>query len=154
MQSRVKSFTLAEMLVVMIITVIVIGLAFSVLNLVQKQIRYIEKNFSRATELSLLEQRLWQDFNEYPSIRYATDKLVFTSDIDTVTYTFTPQYSLRSNDTIRAKISVANVYYEGREVRSGAIDAISISGEQELPDYFIFVSAKMDAAHYMNNNGF
>ncbi|TEB40727.1 hypothetical protein D0809_29130, partial [Flavobacterium circumlabens] len=35
---KVKSFTLSELLIVMIITAIVVGMAFSVLRLVQKQI--------------------------------------------------------------------------------------------------------------------
>lgn len=154
MQNKVKSFTLSELLVVMIITAIVVGLALSVLNLVQKQIRGIENNFRKTTELSLFEQRLRQDFNQHNTILYSPNKLALYSDTDTISYTFETEFTLRDLDTISAKVNVSKVYYEGEEIKSGYIDAISISGDRELPDYSIFVSAKMDGAHYMNKNGF
>lgn len=151
--TKVKSFTLSELLVVMIITAIVVGLAFSVLNLVVKQIRTIEKNFQKNTELSLFEQHLWQDFNEHNTIKYSDSKLIFLSDIDTVHYIFNEEYVLRNRDTIRTKLSIDNTYHLGRKVRSGYIDAISLSAK-ELPDYSIFVSSKSDASHFMNQHGF
>ncbi|RZJ79489.1 MAG: hypothetical protein EOO47_10630, partial [Flavobacterium sp.] len=149
--AKLKSFTLAELLVVMIITVIVVGIAFSVLSLVQKQISTIEKNFRKTTELSLLEQQLWQDFNTSRNFTYFDNKMLLTSDIDTIFYSFNSDYSLRQNDTIPVKIIVKKVFYKGVEVKSGQIDAISISAEQHVPDYFIFVSGKTDAALYMNS---
>jgi type II secretory pathway pseudopilin PulG len=152
--NKVKSFTLSEMLVVMIITVIVIGIAFSVLSLVQKQIRSIEKNFSKTTELSLCEQQLWQDFNSHNTIWSDKTKIVLQSDTDTVTYTFNDNFTMRKNDTIRARLAISKIFFEGREVNNSYIDAVSISANAEIPDYSIFVSSRPDAAHYMNQNGF
>jgi type II secretory pathway pseudopilin PulG len=152
--TKVKSFTLSEMLVVMVITVIVVGIAFSVLSLVQKQIRGIEKNFRKTTELSLLEQRLWQDFNEHNFAQYHNHKLVLKSETDTITYTFNPEYTLRDMDTIPLKTEITKMYYLGRETKSGPIDALSVSADKEVPDYSIFVSANHDASHFINNNGF
>ena len=152
--TKVKSFTLSEMLVVMIITVIVVGIAFSVLSLVQKQIRGIEKNFQKTTELSLLEQQLWQDFNEHNFADYDGKKLIILSDIDTVSYIFSPEYTLRNTDTIPLKTEIAKLHYLGKEIKTGQIDAITISAHKEIPDYSIFVSAQHDASHFINNNGF
>ncbi len=152
--AKVKSFTLSEMLVVMIITAIVVGIAFSVLSLVQKQIRTVEKNFEKTTTLSLLEQRLWQDFNRHNTIKASNEQLILTSDIDTVMYHFQPNYTLRNRDTIKAKLTVDKFYYLGNEVESGYVDAISISAEKELPDYSIFISMQHDAAHFINQDGF
>lgn len=152
--TKIKSFTLSELLVVMIITAIVVGIAFSVLNLVNKQIRGIEKNFSKNTELSLFEQQLWQDFNLHNKVWYSNNTITFTSDIDTTAYIFNPEYILKNKDTIKIKVDITELYYEGRKVNSGYIDAVNVSGERELPNYFIFVSARMDGAHYMNKNGF
>lgn len=151
--TKVRSFTLSELLVVMIITAIVVGLAFSVLNLVIKQIRTIEKNFQKNTELSLFEQRLWQDFNGHNTIKYSDSKLILLSDTDTVYYTFNEENIFRNRDTIRTKLSIVNTYYLGKKVRSGYIDAISLSAK-ELPDYSIFISSKSDASHFMNQDGF
>lgn len=151
--TKVKSFTLSELLVVMIITVIVVGITFGVLSLVQKQIRTIEKNFQKTTELSLLEQQLWQDFYQHNKVLYSEEKLIMISDIDTIEYTFKSGYSLRNKDTIALKLTPAKTYYMGTEIKSGYIDAISISADQEIPDYSIFVTAKKDAAHFINKNG-
>ena len=151
--AKVRSFTLSELLVVMIITVIVVGIAFSVLSLVQRQIKGIEKNFSRTTELSLIEQRLWQDFDLHNNISYHGNKLILISDTDTVQYAFNENFTLRNNDTIPLKVSVKKSYYLGREVSSGNVDAISVSGDLEVPDHSIFVSSQHDAAHFMNQNG-
>ena len=147
---KVRSFTLSELLVVMVITVIVVGIAFSVLTLVQRQIRGIEKNFSKTTELGLLEQQLWQDFNLHNRIYYSGTQLVMVSDIDTVNYAFTPDFTMRDSDTIPLRLTVVKSYYLGKEVRLGNVDAISVSADLEIPDYSIFVSSQHDAAHFMN----
>jgi type II secretory pathway pseudopilin PulG len=152
--SKAPSFTLSEMLVVIIITAIVVGIAFSVLRLVQRHVFGIEKNFQKTTELNLLEQRLYQDFNTHNSILYDNEKLYLYSAQDTVIYTFGSLYSLRNTDTIKAKLLVSKLFYEGNEVKTGYINAVTLSAENELPDYTIFVSTRLDAAHYMNKNGF
>ena len=153
-KNKVKSFTLSEMLVVMIITAIVVGIAFSVLSLVQKQIRMVEKNFAINTTLSLFEQRLWQDFNTHNNIQSNNNEIIFTTDIDTVAYNFHEDYTLRNTDTIKAKLTINKIYYLGHSVESGGMDAISISAERELPGYIIFANMQYDAAHYMNSDGF
>jgi prepilin-type N-terminal cleavage/methylation domain-containing protein len=151
-KNKVKSFTLPELLVVMIITAIVVGMAFSVLRLVQKQIHIIEANFEKTSCLALFEQKLWQDFNELNDI-YCNDSghsLLMKSEIDTVLYSFQENYTLRNKDTLKIKLGVAKLFFEGKEVKGGNIDAISISGVKELLDYEIFVSKKNDLTLSMN----
>lgn len=152
--NKVKSFTLSEMLVVMIITAIVVGIAFSVLNLVQRQISGIEKNFSKTTALSLFEQRLWTDFNRHNNIIANNNTIIFLSDIDTVLYTFNENEVLRNTDTIHTKLIRNKFYYLGKEVQSGTIDAVLISAGKEMSNYSIFVSMEHDASYLMNNDGF
>lgn len=152
--NKVKSFTLSELLVVMIITVIVVGIAFSVLSLVQRQIHSIRNNFDKTSTLSLFEQRLWQDFNSHNNIYYATDRLLLLSDVDTVDYRFKSNYTLRNSDTIPLNIVVKKTYFTGNEIKSGPIDAVSLSAKGELPHYLIFVSKENDASNFMNRDGF
>jgi len=152
--SKSSSFTLSEMLVVIIITAIVVGIAFSVLRLVQRQVIGIERNFKKTTELALFEQRLYHDFNTHNAIRYENQKLYLYSTQDTVQYTFYSEYSLRNSEIIKIKVEISKLFYKGIEVNSGYINALSLSAEKELPGYDIFVSTRLDAAHYMNKNGF
>lgn len=152
MRTKVKSFTLSELLVVMIITAIVVGMAFSVLRLVQKQISTIQKNYEKSTRLSLFEQKLWQDFNESDNIVYnkQNNSISLHSEIDTVVYSFQDDFVIRNKDSIILKVSIEKTLFEGNEVSQENIDAIAISGEMELPKYKIFVSKKNDITHSMN----
>ena len=152
MNNKVKSFTLSELLVVMIITAIVVGMAFSVLRLVQKQIHTIQKNYDKSTNLSLFEQRLWQDFNEYSQIQFDENenKLMLQSEMDTITYSFQDDFILRDNDTIKLKLVIDKILMEGKLIKNGNIDAMSISGEAELPKYKIFVSKRNDLTLSIN----
>jgi type II secretory pathway component PulJ len=70
LKNKVQSFTLSELLIVMVITAIIISMAFSVLRLVQKQIHTIRKNFDKTGNLALFEQKLCQDFNEFNQIEF------------------------------------------------------------------------------------
>lgn len=151
-KSKIQSFTLPELLVVMIITAIVVGLAFSVLRLVQKQIHTIEINFAKTSSLALFEQRLWQDFNELNNIQFnlKDNTLLLESEMDLVVYSFQKNYTLRNNDTIKLKLMTNKFLFKGKEVKEGNIDAILISGKAELPDYEIFVSKKNDLTLILN----
>ncbi|MDI1305378.1 MAG: prepilin-type N-terminal cleavage/methylation domain-containing protein [bacterium] len=148
--NKIQSFTLPELLMVMIITAIVVGMAFSVLRLVQKQIHAIETNFNKTSSLALFEQRLWQDFNELNTIQFKDKSLLLESEMDTVVYSFQENYTLRNNDTIKLKVTTNKLFFKGIEVQEGNIDAVSISAKAELPDYEIFVSKKNDVTLFMN----
>lgn len=151
-KNKIKSFTFPELLVVMIITAIVVGMAFSVLRLVQKQIHAIETNFNKTTSLALFEQRLWQDFNELNTIEFNVkeNSLLLESEMDTVVYSFQENYLIRNNDTIKLKLITNKFLFKGKEVQGGIIDAVLISAKAELLDYEIFVSKKNDVTLFMN----
>ena len=147
---KLKSFTLAELIVVMIITAIVVGMAFTVLRIVQKQIHTIQTNFDKTSTLALFEQRLWQDFNEPHNIVYNKNELIMISEIDTIKYSFQENFTMRNQDTIKLKISPNKAFFKGKEITNGSIDAISIFADTELPEYEIFVSKKNDITLFMN----
>lgn len=151
---KVNSFTLSEMLVVMIITAIVVGIAFSVLSLVQRNIEKIKNNLNITTELSLFEQRLYTDFNEHNYITKENNKLMLISDIDTLIYNFNEEFLIRNTDTIPLKLDIISTFYFGNKVENGNIDAVYISAKEEINDYGIFVSKQNDAVQLMNTDGF
>lgn len=152
---KIKSFTLPELLVVMLLTAIVVGMAFSVLLLVQQQIHAIETNFEKKSILALFEQRLWQDFNDKNSIEFDAKKqsLLMESERDTTVYSFQENYILRNTDTIKLRLVINKLFFMGKKVQDGNIDALSLSGKAELPDYEIFVSKKNDLTLFMNQDG-
>jgi len=155
MKNKVKAFTLAELLVVMIITAIVVGMAFSVLQMIQKQVHLINKNLDKSVALSLFEQKIWQDFNEFGHVEFSKrdNTLAMKSEMDSVVYHFEEQYVLRNKDTVKLKLGIETTFFEGTKISEGEIDAVSISGEKEFPEYKIFISKKNDATLSMNTDG-
>ena len=60
---KVKSFTLAELLVVMVITAIVVGISFSVLTLVQKQLKFVDVQLEKSTQLDFFKLKIIFSFD-------------------------------------------------------------------------------------------
>lgn len=149
---KIKAFTLSEMIVVVLLTVIVAGLAFSVLQLVQKHMYAIKSNFENSTSITLLEQSLWIDANRSNTMRYDTaeDKLYFISEIDTITYTFTPVYIQKDLDTFNIAVAEKLFYFEGKETFSSTIDAFKLITAKEFRKRAVFISKRNTANTYMN----
>jgi hypothetical protein len=156
MNSKVKSFTLSELLVTMIITVIVVGLAFTVLDLVRKQIIAIQKNYNRTTELAFFKQRIWLDFNKNNDITYNAieNQVVLKSDFDTISYNFKDDIVIRNKDTLNTKVKIEKIFFKGIEIKQGIIDAISFLEEKEASDSKFIVFKNNDATFFMNQDGF
>jgi|694.fasta_scaffold30750_4 hypothetical protein len=156
MNSKVKSFTLSELLVTMIITVIVVGLAFTVLDLVRKQINAIQKNYNRTTELAFFKQRIWLDFNKNNDIIYNAieNQVVLKSDFDTISYNFKDDIVIRNKDTLNTKVKIEKIFFKGIEIKQGIIDAISFLEEKEASDSKFIVFKNNDATFFMNQDGF
>jgi len=149
-KTRVKSFTLTEMLVVMIITAIVVGMAFSILTLVQKQVLQIKDNFSKKTELALFEHQIWLDISDHNTIIKNQQELKMINDIDTVTYIFDEQFVIRQSDTVKLAIVPQKNFLNDKEVSLGRVDALLFSADTEIKGYQFFVYSKPDATHYIN----
>src|SRR6056297_3780700 len=97
MTKKIKAFTLHEMLVVLLITALVVGMAYSVLRLVQIQMNGISSNYEQTTEVRLLKQILWIDFNQYDRIwcNAANREIFLSNEINEVTYQFQKELVLK-----------------------------------------------------------
>jgi len=149
---KVKAFTLAEMLVVLVISGIVISLTMLILSLVQKQLRIINTNNNKTTEIRLLERALWQDFNKHRLFYNNTkQQLHCISEIDTVLYTFTPSYVIRNTDTLNVPIFKTTTYLDGTTTtNNNNIDAIELQLSKEIADKTVFIYTSKDASFYLN----
>jgi len=151
LNKKVKAFTLAEMLVVLVISGIVISLTMLILSLVQKQLKAINTNNNKTTEIRLLERALWQDFNKHHLFYNNTkQQLHCISEIDTVLYTFKPGYIIRNTDTLNIPIFKTTTYLNGNSVKEKHIDAIELQLSKEIADKSIFIYTSKDASFYLN----
>lgn len=149
---KLKAFTLSEMIVVMILTSIVAGLAFSVLSLVQRHMKSIQNNFNGVTELNLLEQSLWLDFNRFPTISYddIDNELLFFSELDSKIYSFHDTFIVKDRDTFYTPLEKKTIYMDGNAIKKGAVDAIKLQASKAFQKQHLFVFKINDAKLYMD----
>ena len=151
MKTKVQAFTLNEMVIVMIISTIVIGLAFTVLTLVQRHMWSIKQNFSLNTEFNRLEQTLWIDTNKFNTIKYneTEQEIKFKSILDSTSYQFRSEYVLKDRDTFHIKIEQQTFYFNGNEVNEGTVDALQLKLSKQYKDQTIFVFKHNDAIQFI-----
>lgn len=149
---KTNSFTLSEILVVLVISSIVIASAFLILSMVQKQFRTVQTNMNNKYEVNFIERLLWQDFNSQHSISFQKEKnlLTLTNNIDSVTYSFFDNFTLRNIDTLPIQIIKTELFLEGEKTESGKIDAIKITTSPFYGNRKIFIYTSKDATFYMN----
>lgn len=146
---KIKSFTLTELLVVMAIGIVVVGLAFSVLGLLRKNMGSIAGSLSKKTEQRLLEQRLTMDMQQYPFSRYENEKLVFSSPLDSINYRFETGYILRELDTFFLAPQQKEFYFAGKRIEKGYIDACKLVFQKDSLQKTLFTYKRNDALNTM-----
>ncbi|QLE02053.1 hypothetical protein HX109_10985 [Galbibacter sp. BG1] len=140
-----------ELIVVMVITVIVIGLAYTVLNLVQSHMKGISYNLDNASENSLMQQALTIDINRFNEAYIGPNgKMVFRNELDSVTYFYEESYFVREVDTFNIEVGETSFYLDNREIYSGKFDAIQIEVNPMDRMSTIFIYRQNDAKTYMN----
>jgi len=148
-KNKIAAFTLSELIVVIIITVIIIGLAFSTLNLVQTHMRNIESNFNKSMQWQLLEQRLTIDMNraQVSLFEPKQNMLKLQNEMGMTTYRFSETNIITSTDTFEINIQKINYFYLGNTAVDRKIDAIKIFSDT-TNNKFIFI-AKPNDAHFL-----
>ncbi len=150
--TKIEAFTLSELIVVLILSSIIVGLAFSVLTLVQRHMFSIQENLSNNTTLNKLEQSLWIDFNRYSKITYSNNDEILTlsSEIDSISYKFSTNYVLKDKDTFKIPIASKTFFFDAKTVESGLVDAIQLKTTKAFHDQEMFIFMETDANAYMN----
>ncbi|MEQ3663786.1 prepilin-type N-terminal cleavage/methylation domain-containing protein [Olleya sp.] len=150
--SKIKAFTLSEMIIVLVLTSIVLGLAFSILNLVQKHMVFIEQNYKNNVVLNTLETSLWLDFNRYNDIKFdlLENELKFFTALDSVSYKFNKDFIVKQQDTFKITLENKELYFVTNQVQEGKVDAIKLVMKKKLQNQQLFVFKSNDASSFMN----
>lgn len=148
--NKIQAFTLSEMMVAIVITLLVVGMAFSVLSLVQRHMNGISYNLNNSTRLDVLEQALWIDFNRFEKVQYKNDELLFKNEIDSITYRIQNEKIIRTIDTFDIQLQDFELLLDGKKVNSGFINAVKLVTGKESQNKILFIYKKNDATLYMN----
>lgn len=151
LNKKIKAFTLSELLIVLVISSIAISLTFLILSMVQKQVKTITTNFTIKQNIQFVDRMLWKDFNQY-SVSYDNNKdmLILQSNIDSSSYQFYDTFILRKKDTLPIQILNKKLFLNGKEVQSGAIDALQLETNPVFGNTKLFIYKTQDASFYMN----
>lgn len=149
---KIKAFTLSEVVIVLILSSIVVGLSFSALRLVQKQMSAIQSNYVKSMELSKLDMVLWLDFNRFSEVSYETKnkELMFKNELDSISYRIDETMIIRDIDTFQISIDNLQLYKNGKEVKSETIDALKIETSKEFLNQKLFIYKTNGANFHMN----
>lgn len=152
MKTKVNALTLNEMVIVMIITSIVVGLAFTVLSLVQRHMWSIQQNFNLNTEFNRLEEALWVDTNNYNTMMFneTENTLMYKTVLDSVEYQFKNGFIIRDKDTFNLQIEHKAIFFNGKKVNNGKIDAIRLELSKKHSNQSIFVFKINDAKQFVD----
>jgi type II secretory pathway component PulJ len=139
------------MIIVLILTSIVVGLAFSVLGLVQKQMFAIQENYNRSLELNKLETILWLDFNRFSHIRHDAleDELILKNELDSIFYSFSKNYIIREQDTFSIPLEQKKLFFDGVLSKDSNVDGIKLRTTKRFQSRELFVYKKNDATLFM-----
>ena len=138
---KLQGFTLSEMMVVMVLTVVVVGLAFAILTLVQRQMETARKNYQGNTEVNLLRQALWHDMRSFPRTAWTPGQkqLELGFNGTNVTYRFEEAHVIRNGDTLDVPVYGYSFYSKGLPVGNGPIDALELKLSETDTEHKIFV---------------
>ena len=152
LNKKIEAFTLSEMIIVLILTAIVVGLAFSILTIVQNHMKTIQKNLEFTMELNKLEQSLNLDFNRFSKIEYEQieDALTFSSELADRVYFFHDDYIVKDIDTFKIPLSQKQFYFDGNLSSEGTIDALKLETTKSTQNQVVFIFRQNDATAYMN----
>lgn len=149
---KVQAFTILEMMVVLAITAIVVGMAFSVLNLVQNQMRNIGAIYEVKLEANKLRQSLWIDFNRYSYAHFDQEKgeLYFSNEMEDKTYFLSENRCTTAKDTFDIQLDSKKFYFRNRSQQTGEIDAIELKTSKASGHQQIFVFKENTPTTYIN----
>ena len=131
---RLKAFTILELLVVLVISALLFGMAYTALQLVLRQQRVIERKSAMLGQISTWQAVMTADFSTSLTVEVAQDRIRCQRTDGPVFYTYSyPDSALvRSQgevvDTFRLPIRECSYFWQGQPRTTGLIDELTLLG--------------------------
>jgi hypothetical protein len=151
MRTKIKAFTLGELLIVLILTVIAVGIAFSVLRLITYQLGTVKSIYKEQNMIYHFKQQLRYDFDRAIGLYHDVEDekiYVYTAN-DTIGYEFSEKQIFRKN----VKTSFESVsfmgYSFGNEKEGGQLDAVQFRISINKREISVFARINSSATMYL-----
>lgn len=142
LNNKIQAFTLTEIAIVIVISTIVAGLAFSVIRIIQKNTSAISENYNKRTIINSLELALKIDFNTFNKITWDEKKqeLTLNSPIKEKKYTFYNDSVINNRQSYKIKVFKKSFFFKGKEIFANEIDALKMEFDtlKRPQSFFIF----------------
>ena len=151
MNKKLKSFTISELLVVLIIASIVVGIAFSVLDLTRKEIQKNNQNKELEVKINQAELKLTIDINSFSKCSVNENYLYFKNEIDSIQYQILDGNLIVREDTLLSNIVDVTYFFKGNKINNVVFDALKLVIETKKDiNSTVFVYKINDALNDLN----
>lgn len=104
---KIKAYTLMELIVVMIITLVVVSITYKAFDIVLGQYGRVKSHNERIHELLVLETLLTKDFNDSDHVLRVPGGIVCSYEERNIRYDFDEQWIVRTQQTMRDTFHLA-----------------------------------------------
>lgn len=152
---KIDAFTLMEVIIVMIISMIVISLTYKTLDIVSMQYRQFNKNSKQVYELSLMETLLTKDFANSEYVKRVSNGMMCGFKRKSILYTFDDSSMIRVegavSDTFNIVPNNVRYYFSDKNVSNinGYIDRVVFVSN--LSNSKLFTYRKIYASDFLLN---
>lgn len=152
-RTKLKAFTIIEMIVALILMAIVVSIAFAALSLTNKQLYSFQKRFDTMSDYRLLQNALSQDMQHAESVTREAHTLRCINDQQQVLYTFEDSVVVRqdaasSTDSFFFQVDSVFLGFEGtlQQKEGGLIDEIRLSLKRKEEAFTVHQRKNYDAS--------
>ena len=148
---RLKAFTILELLVVLVVSALLFGMAFAALHLVQRQQQRIERHSARLGQISTWQATLAADFRASQRVELANDRLRCERADGPIFYTYSyPDSALVREqgdmlDTLRLPIRNCTYWWQGQARTAGLIDELALLGVTAQDTFYLQAAIRYPA---------
>ena len=148
--TKLKAFTLYEMLVAMIVSAIVMGITANVFLIVSKQFNSFRLQTDNEIKIRQLHQILINE-TAWSNVIYIDQyykKIIFSNDLKKNIISFDNDVVIFKNDTIAENI-IFKGYFENKEIEDGNIEALKLNYISHNIEKQLFYYKDYDAEFYV-----
>ncbi|KAA3633734.1 MAG: hypothetical protein DWQ02_12640 [Bacteroidetes bacterium] len=128
---RLQGFTIVELLVVLILSIIIVSAGFYALRLIQGQFHLFRQTTNEVTEYRSFAHQLKAQTLNSKYVEVEPQRLFFLNDQHEVIYEFQDEFVLRSSDTLEIEI---DTFFVKSHISFSSLK--SVETEEGLIDYF------------------
>ena len=127
-ETKFTAFSLSELLVTLIITILVMSFALFCLQYIQERFVHFKLQLEQQQELTQFERYVWKDIHHYTytQVRLADSSFVLSHPLKTVHYNFKHRKIIREGQLILKQYDSLNFYYSGKPITQKRFDAFSV----------------------------